>query len=276
MPGTIIVGVTDAASSRSAMDWAARRARETGRQLRLFGVVGGAVGAVGEQDVVERVVTGARATLERDAAALTASGVSADVRVESGDPVARLVEASTDAELLVIGGEPRGHGHRGQHGARIAAGAHCPVVVVPEADGAARAGVVVGADGSEVSGAAIDFAAAEAASAGDTLTVVSAWLPVAVPGDFGVYPDGYLMDLQAITQSAVDRVIERVRVAHPGLDVRAAVTEGEPAAVIAEHARTARLTVVGSHGRGAFARFLLGSVSEEVIAHLDGPTAVVR
>jgi nucleotide-binding universal stress UspA family protein len=276
MSGTIIVGVTTAASSHSAKDWAVRQARETGRRLQLVAVVGGAVGAVGEQDVLDRVVAAARESLERDAAALRATGIDTEVRVESGNPVAALVELSAAADLLVIGGEPRGHGHRGQHGARIAAGAHCPVVVIPEASTVDRAGVVVGADGSDVSDAAIDFAASEAARGADPLTIVSAWLPVAVPGDFGVYPDLYLTDLQAITQAGMDRVVERVRAAYPQLEVRTAVEEGEPATVIGDHARTARLTVVGSHGRGAFARFLLGSVSEEVVAHLDGPTAVVR
>ncbi|WP_159500209.1 universal stress protein [Microbacterium sp. 18062] len=276
MSGTIIVGVTDAASSRSAQEWALRRARETGRRLVLFAVVGGAVGAVGEDEVVTRVVSRARDALERVVAEVSASGVAVEARIESGNPVALLVDASTDAELLVIGGEPRGHGHRGQHGARIAAGAHCPVVVVPEADSADRRGVVVGVDGSEVSDAAIDFAAAEAQRAGETLTVVSAWMPVAMPGDFGVYPDLYLTDLQGITQAGVDRVLERVRADHPGLDVVAAVAEGEPSTVIGDHARSARLTVVGSHGRGAFARFLLGSVSEQVVANLESAVAVVR
>ena len=276
MSGTIIVGVTDAASSRSARDWAARRARETGRSLLLLAVVGGAVGAVGEDEVVARVVAAARARLERDAAELSASGVDVQIRVDSGNPVERLVEASAEAELLVIGGEPRGQGHRGQHGRRIAAGAHCPVVVVPEDDGVARAGIVVGVDGSDVSDAAIDFAAAEAARTGEPLTLVSAWMPVAVPGDFGMYPDLYLTDLESITRAGVDRVAERVRADHPQLEVGVVVSEGEPAVVIGEQARSARLTVVGSHGRGAFARFLLGSVSEEVVGHLVSATAIVR
>lgn len=276
MSGTIIVGMTDAASSRSARDWAARRARENGQSLLLLAVVGGAVGAVGEQEVLDRVVAAAREALEREAADLAATGVPATARVETGNPVERLVHASEDAELLVIGGEPRGHGHRGQHGRRIAAGAHCPVVVVPEDDGRPRQGVVVGVDGSDVSEVAIDFAAAEAARTGEALSLVSAWMPVAVPGDFGMYPDLYLTDLESITRAGVDRVADRVSERHPGLEVRTIIEEGEPAVVIGEQAREARLAVVGSHGRGAFARFLLGSVSEEVIAHLVSATAVVR
>ncbi|MCC4908190.1 universal stress protein [Microbacterium sp. cx-59] len=278
MPGTIVVGVADAPSSQSALEWAVERARRTGETVELVAVVGGAVGVVGEDDVVDRLVTRARTALDAEASGLTASGLSVTARAVAGDPVGVLVEASATADLLVIGGEARGHGRRGHHGARIAAGAHSPVVVVPatSAADAERRGIVVGVDGSDASAAAIEFAAAEAARGGDALTLVSAWLPVAVPGDFGVYPDTYLTDLAGVTEAAVDAVTERIRAAHPDLTVRAAVVEGDPAEVIAEHARKARLTVVGSHGRGALARFLLGSVSEEVIGRLAGPTAVVR
>lgn len=279
MPGTIVVGVTDAPSSQSAREWATRRAQSTGERLALVQVIGGAVGAVGEDAVVERLVAAARTALERDAAALSAYGVVASAYVTAGDPVASLVEQSAEADLLVIGGEPRGHGHRGRHGARIAAGAHCPVVVVPEdgANGAEpRRGVVVGVDGSGSSDAATDFAATEAVRLSEELTLVAAWLPVAVPGDFGVYPDTYLTDLADVTQASIDRVLERVRAAHPDLEARAVVEEGDPAEVLSVRAGTAHLTVVGSHGRGAFARLLLGSVSEEVIARLAGPIAVVR
>lgn len=278
MPETIIVGVTDAPSAQSAQDWAVRRAERTAGSLELVAVVGGAIGAVGEDDVVERVVAQARTALDAEASRITASGVPATARTVAGDPVGVLVDASETAALLVIGGEPRGHGHRGRHGARIAAGAHCPVVVVPPAEeaDADRRGVVVGVDGSDASEAAIAFAAGEAARRGEELTLLAAWLPVALPGDFGVYPDTYLTDLAGVTRASVDAVLARVSEAHPGLVVRADVQEGDAAEVIAARARTAALTVVGSHGRGALARFLLGSVSEEVIGRLAGPTVVVR
>ncbi|MCX6501524.1 MAG: universal stress protein [Microbacterium sp.] len=276
MSDTIIVGLTDAAASHRAVQWAARRAHDLGQRLVLFSVVGGAVGAVGEDAVVQRVVAAATERVAVTVAELTASGLEVESRVTHGDPVALLVEASKDAALLVIGGEPRGRGRRGQHGARLAAGAHCPVVVVPEVGGVDRHGVIVGVDGSETSNAAIAFAAAEAERLRQPLRVVAAWMPVAVPGDFGVYPDVYLSDLQGITQENVDRVVEAVAADHPTLEVTAEVSEGDPAGVIGDHAAHATLVVVGSHGRSGFARFLLGSVSEEVLSHLVAVTAVVR
>ncbi len=276
MADTIIVGVSDAAASRRAVEWAARRARDLGQRIALYSVVGGAVGAVGEEDVVERVMAATAERVGALAEELAASGLDVEVRVTHGDPVAQLVDASEDAALLVIGSEPRGRGHRGQHGARLAAGAHCPVVVVPEPDGAPRRGVVVGVDGSQTSNAAISFAAAEAERTGEPLRIVSAWMPVAVPGDFGVYPDVYLSDLEGITRANVDSVVDAVAARHPRHEVTAHVDEGDPAGVIGRHAADASLVVVGSHGRSGIARFLLGSVSEEVLAHLEATTAVVR
>lgn len=280
MSEPIIVGVADAEAGHAAIEWAAQRARDTGDRVVLVAVVGGAVGAVGEADVVARVTASMREGLEAIAAPLRETGVEVTVRVDTGNPIAVLVEASRSAGLLVIGGEPRAHGRRGQHGARIAAGAHCPVVVVPvggETDDASEhRGVVVGVDGSEVSDAAIEFAAVEAERLGEPLVMVSAWMPIAVPGDFGVYPDLYLTDLAGVAQSAMDRIVDGMRSRHPDLEVTTHVGEGDPALVIVDVARTARLAVVGSHGRGAFARFLLGSVSEEVVAQLVCATAVVR
>jgi nucleotide-binding universal stress UspA family protein len=46
--------------------------------------------------------------------------------------------------------------------------------------------------------------------------------------------------------------------------------------VINGEAANASLVVVGSHGRGAVARFLLGSVSHGVLARLAAPTVIAR
>ncbi|HEY6800959.1 MAG TPA: universal stress protein, partial [Agromyces sp.] len=62
----------------------------------------------------------------------------------------------------------------------------------------------------------------------------------------------------------------------PSLEITRVVVAGDPVIALAEEAMSARLLVVGSHGRGALARFLLGSVSHGVLAHLEGPTVVVR
>ena len=69
---------------------------------------------------------------------------------------------------------------------------------------------------------------------------------------------------------------DEARKSHPHLDVTVHVDEGDPAAVITEVAASARLAVVGTHGRTGLARFLLGSVSTQVLEHLTTVTAAVR
>lgn len=277
-PATIVVGATSKPGSRRAIEWAVARAASTGARLELLSVVGGAVGAVGEQEVVQRAVDAEEAFLRREAEALTARGLDVTVRVTHGNPTKELVEASMDAGLLVIGSDHTGgtDKHRGPHGTRIVAGAHCPVVVVPDIDTTGRAGVVVGVDGSEVSHAALAFAAAEASRFGEPLTVVSTWMPVVYTGDIAPYPDMYLTDLQGTTEAFAQSMADEARKSHPHLDVTVHVDEGDPAAVITEVAASARLAVVGTHGRTGLARFLLGSVSTQVLEHLTTVTAAVR
>lgn len=52
---------------------------------------------------------------------------------------------------------------------------------------------------------------------------------------------------------------------YPELEVHRVVERGYAATVINRLSRDARLTVIGSHGRGAIARFLLGSTSQEAL-----------
>ncbi|MBA8816854.1 nucleotide-binding universal stress UspA family protein [Microbacterium halimionae] len=281
MSETIIVGVTEAAASQRALDWAAHRAAADGADLLLSCIVGGAVGAVGEDEVLARAMDAAAVLLDAEITRISAliPGLSISTHVGSGNPTEELIEGSADATLLVIGIEPGARGRAGHHGARIAAGAHCPVVVVPSAtvgEQGTRRGVVVGVDGSDVALTALQFAAAEATRLDEPLIAVSAWMPVFVSGDFGMYPDMYTTDLQGITEALVGDMVEKVRESHPDLVVETRIEEGDPATVINAAAESALMTVIGTHGRSGIARFLLGSVSEEVISHLKAPTAVVR
>jgi nucleotide-binding universal stress UspA family protein len=56
------------------------------------------------------------------------------------------------------------------------------------------------------------------------------------------------------------------------------IWEGDPAESIVEAARSegADVIVVGSHGRGAIGRALIGSVSDQVVRHAPCPVLVVR
>ena len=106
---------------------------------------------------------------------------------------------------------------------------------------------------------------------------MSVWTPVVAPrNDFAVYPDLYLENMQAATEEVLALALAGIASDYPDLEVERVVEQGYPSQVINAHAQRATLTVVGTHGRGAIARFLLGSISQEVLARLATVTAVVR
>ncbi|MEV5071137.1 universal stress protein [Microbacterium sp. LMI12-1-1.1] len=275
----IVVGVTDAPAALRAVEWATKRASAHRLPLKLIEVVGGAVGAIGEDEVLERAVAAARERVEATASALPRLGLKVYMRVDRGNPVAVLTDASAHASLLVIGSDQQdgSGGRRGAHGQRIAAGAHCPVVVVPDVDVSKRTGVVVGVDGSPASEKAIAFAAAEADRLGEPLIAVAVWTPLEAPRNMAaVYPAEYLENMEKLTAEALGLSLAGLSAQYPDLEIQRRVERGYPSQIINELASSARLAVVGSRGRGALARFLLGSVSQDVLSRLATVTAVVR
>jgi nucleotide-binding universal stress UspA family protein len=71
---------------------------------------------------------------------------------------------------------------------------------------------------------------------------------------------------------------EQIHTRAPELATSSVTLEGSPAAAILDEAQRwgADLIVVGSHGRGAAARFLLGSVSQSVALHAPCSVEIVR
>lgn len=279
MSDVIIVGVSGAPVAQRAVDWAVARAAERAQRVELVAVVGGAIGAVGEESVVADALTATQVLLDEHVARVAGSGVELSTRVARGNPIQVLTDASADAALLVIGSDYRGEGGpaRGSHGVRIAAAAKCPTVVVPDLDLVGRAGVIVGVDGSSASEHAIAFAAAEADRLGEPLIAVSVWTPLHAPRNTtAVYPEMYLANMHAATEEVLALSLAGLRSQFPDLEIVRKVVQGYPSTVINDLAQSARLSVVGTHGRGAIARFLLGSISQEVLARLATVTAVVR
>lgn len=278
MSETIAVGVTDASGAQRALEWAIERAVARHAALLLVSVVGSGSGVGGEKPLLDRATQGAAEMLASAAARARASGARAETVIERGDPVAQLVGVSSRVDLLVLGSDfARGGSRlRGVRGVRITAAAHCPVVVVPDDGVDGRAGVVVGVDGSDASEKAVAFAAAEADRLGETLTAVMTWSPLPVPFEMDDYPEHYLDHMQDLSTETLAIALAGLRQDYPDLSVKTVVESGYPAAVISRAAHHARLLVVGSHGRGAMARFLLGSTSQALLQQLPTVTAVIR
>jgi nucleotide-binding universal stress UspA family protein len=159
----------------------------------------------------------------------------------------------------------------------VAAHAHCPVVVVQAEGGRPDGPVVVGVDGSPESEETIGWAFDHASRHGLPLEVLHAY---AIPVYPGVVP--YVPPVE-ITQAPSDfehRVTHEVLAGwgekYPDVTVTTSVMHGRPAPALIEASARASLTVVGSHGRGAFLGMLLGSTSQSLLHHARGSVVVLR
>ncbi len=130
--------------------------------------------------------------------------------------------------------------------------------------------VVVGVDGSEGSQRALRWAAEYARMSGAPLQAVMAW---DLPTNYGM-PANY--DDVDFTKEAEARLEQTLAAVGDLGAVQQRVEQGHPAAVLVSASDHARLLVIGSHGHGAFAASLLGSVSHKCIHHAQCPVVVVR
>jgi nucleotide-binding universal stress UspA family protein len=281
-PRPVVVGVDDRSSSGVALDWAIDEASRRHLPVHLLHARQDPPGsrlatpASGPERSQPGVLTEAVAHVRT-----LAPGLRVTSEVSTQKPSAALVDASRRAACLVVGARGRGAlmgTLLGSTSLDVAAHAACPVVVArcfPEVQ-PARPGVVVGADGSELSAEAIGYAFAQAAERQLPLTVVHVWstdfTSAYRPADLGSDPVAQTEEEQALAAQEVAGWAER----YPEVTVNRHVLSGHPVKALVDHSRGAELVVVGSRGRGGFAGMLLGSVSQGVLQHAHCPVAVVR
>jgi nucleotide-binding universal stress UspA family protein len=199
--------------------------------------------------------------------------------VIAGAPAGVLIEESKTANLVVVGS--RGLGGftgllAGSVSAQVATHAKAPVIVIrPPADKTAvpelpnSGPVVVGADGSSGSAAAVAFAFEEAAARGGDLIAIYAW---------GTQPGS---DTPQEEQAQAERVLGGALTAwqekFPEVRVQARTIHSMvPVHTILDESGDASLIVVGPRGHGGFAGLLLGSVGDGLVRHAHIPVAVVH
>lgn len=137
--------------------------------------------------------------------------------------------------------------------------------------------ILVGIDGSEAAGMALEFAVEEATIRGAELRVISVWeLPTFPKPEFeaGALPREFL-GLEAQAQAIVAEAVKRVKELNRDLPCKGEALEGRPQLVLVDEARGADLVVVGRRGQGGLATLLLGSVSRHVADHAPCPVVVV-
>ncbi|BDB41859.1 universal stress protein [Mycobacterium kiyosense] len=206
--------------------------------------------------------------------------ISMDMRCAPAAPT--LIDMSEDAAMVVVGSHGRGAAGRavlGSVSSGVLHGAACPVAVIRDYDQRSAhelrrvaAPVVVGIDGSPVSELATAIAFDEAACRGVDLVAVHAWTDL----DAADLPG---LDWPAIRSEVEEVLAERLagwQERYPDVTVHRVVSCGRPAQALLEHANSAQLVVLGSHGRGGLKRMLLGSVSHAVVHSTHTPIIVAR
>ena len=135
--------------------------------------------------------------------------------------------------------------------------------------------ILVGVDGSESAGMALEFAVEEAALRNARLKVVSVW-EVSTQAQRGAMaaPDVF-EGLQRLGEAIVAEAVAHAKELQPDVHSEGAVLNGRPQTVLVEEAQRATLLVVGRRGQGGLASLLLGSVSGHVVNHAPCPVTVV-
>lgn len=134
--------------------------------------------------------------------------------------------------------------------------------------------VTAGVDGSDFGRVAALVAAREASERGTSLRIVCAlppvgatlvWIPTSIDND-----------------AALQELREKLEAGrlwlhshYPDLKIDAEVIDGTAVDVLVQETRGAQVTVIGTRGRGGFAGMLLGSTSQGVLHHAEGPLMVV-
>ena len=282
----IVVGFDGSPDSRAALDWAVREAASRRLGIRVvhcepdMAAWDGAAATMSGAPVIPTPLPHDGGTLVAEAADVVAqAGVPVETVSVVGSIAGVLVEHSRTAEMTVIGS--RGHGSissaiLGSTVSHVASHAHCPVIVI-RAQGAADGPVVVGVDGSRESEELVGWALEHASRHGLPLEVVHCY---AIPVYPGVVPYVPPVEITTATAGFEQRLTSEVlagwRERYPDVEITTTVAHGRPAPMLVEASGRASLTVVGSHGRGAFLGMLLGSTSQSLLHHAQGSVAVLR
>lgn len=140
-------------------------------------------------------------------------------------------------------------------------------------------GVLVGVDGSPASNAAVVWATRSAELRNIPLnlvhvvnTDVATWPPMPYPDTWALWQED--QGRKVLTESV--KIAREAALSDRKLTIHSELVYATPVSTIVEMSKSAQLLVVGSSGRGAVARLLLGSVSSSVVRHAGCPVAVIH
>lgn len=248
--GVVMVGVDETPTSYLAVDHAAIEAELRGWDLRLVHVRHPGPVHQADPDAAARLLE--RLT-ERVHACSPSVAVTSGIRV--GTAGSQLLADAYNANLVVVGHRhgPTGTAFGLSVADRVAAHHTGPVLVVrvpgwPPGPDFGRRPIVVGADGSATTSAAIRFSLEEARVRGCDLVMLHAGA--------GVVPADRVEDIDGVT------------VHHRSVG-------DDPATALVEASGQAAAVVVGRRGAGGFPAAMLGSVSRSLVQRAHCPVFLV-
>jgi nucleotide-binding universal stress UspA family protein len=274
---TVVIAVDGSPASRAALDWALERATRVESTLVLTTVAfqpHAAFTSLEEiQPLYERVLVEAE---ERARAVHGPAAVTTALRY--GVPVAELVTASQRASMLVVGTDKSSKVAGMVYGTlplRVAARAHCPVVVVPESWTPREAPVLLGVGDDEPSPETTAFAVREATFRKTSLQLIHVW------ASSPIYPEPMRQRVTHVHESirrshaeTLSAAAAMVRQSAPELAVEEQLVEGARIPHLIEAGEQAQLLVVGRRG-GIMRGIVLGSAAHDVLLNPPCPIAVV-
>ena len=283
----IVVGVDGSSHGREALKWALAAARSRNARLRavhawsvpsllrpgeLTGSVDGLLGAL--RDSAAEVLIGELEPIRDED-----NGTPVEEVVVEQQPAEALVQASAEADLLVVGS--RGLGSLagtllGSVSQQCVQHARCPIAVIHSAHHGDRSRIVVGFDGSTGARTALEWATEEAGRRRTSVLAVCAYNETPAVAAAGPWSSGALSELRQGLRLGAERVLEEAERFVGAIPVSTRAVHGPTANALLVAASDAQLLVVGSRGRGGFKSLVLGSVSQYCAARAPGAVVVVR
>lgn len=237
--------------------------------------------------------TAIEARIRHDVDEIRATGIHITIVIEDGRLQDRILAAIGNQHPSLVILAP--HNRRGLEAVRhpstthfLITHAHIPLLIWPSTIGPqardewlahASSLVIVPLDGSKLAEQAIPRAEAFARRFDRTLLLFRAIPPVVMPG-IGLHVAKFERQAIAAEEHAALRYLREVRqnlAPASGIRVETLIGAGDPSAAILDltNAHPGSLIVMGTHGRNELTRFILGSVTFEVLGRTHVPLLIV-
>lgn len=277
-PFTILVPLDGSPEARGALPYALALSG-AGATIELLMVIHNA----SEQATAE-------SQLQAAAQGLGGTNITVKTRILIGDPAAKIVEAAANggASMIVMVSHGRGALGRLIHGAvadQVSREATVPVMIIrKEIEGPGPVGImrlVLPVDGSPLAEESLPFATTLARRLSIPVLLVRSvnvaeMMPPAVGMGEAIPFEMYDQAEREMRQDAeqyLQNVAAKLRA--DGLNVAAQVLFGPPATAISDVTHAGDVVILVSHERSGIARWLLGSVAEQLVRVDEVPVVLV-